>query len=1013
MRAPEDLPRTRPARRPGRRRWWLIGAIAVVVVILASLKSLATLYTDSLWFSSVHQHRVWSTLLGVKVGLFLSFFFVFFVVLWANLIACDRLAGPPAADAEDELVRRYQQAVRPYAARVYAAIAVVLALIAASGTIGEWQNWILFRNAQSFHRTDPQFGRDLGYFIFKLPFETFVVNWVLVSLIVMLVVTIVFHYLNGGIRAQRVSPRVRPAVKAHLSLLLAIIALAKAAAYYLQRFSLDNAQDGYVSGAGYTDVHARLPAYDLLIFVSLGVAVLLLINIRRQGWTFPVIAVGVWAFVALVVGVIYPAILQAVRVTPNQVTLEKPYIDRNISATRRAYGLTDVAQKSISGTSAAGSSLSSGDDTTLQNIRLWDPSPLIALPTFQRQQDLRQYYTFQQVAVDRYDIKGKETPVIIGVRQVDPSEVSNPSWVNTHLVYTHGEGAAVAVASTDSGGYPVYSVKGVPPTSTSGLPTITQPDVYFGLDDPGYVVADTKQPELDYSLPNGTNQTTSYNGGGGVRIGSFLTQAAFALRLGDFNLLVSNQITDHSRMLFVRDVQAMAEKAAPFLSYDHDPYAAIVNGHLDWILDAYTTTAYYPYSQNADTLSLPLDNNLPVSFNYVRNSVKVVVDAYTGKMTFYDMDPSDPILRAYAQAFPGLFTPASQMPTQLRDHLRYPEDIFEAQAAVYGRYHLTTEQAFYDGANAWSVSVTEGTAQTITLSETENAQGQIVTGPPVPMSPLYQVFQQPFTDRQSFAEVDAYVPNLVTNPNAQNLTGYLVADSDPGQYGRLTVYETPTGTSIYGPAQAESNMDANQAVSSKLSLLDQHGSQVILGNILVVPLGQSVLYVRPLYTTSANSQPQLDYVITEYQGKVGFETTLAAALADVGLHPGTSTSPSTTPTTPTSPTTSSSSEAAAQQQLQRAASDYQQAENALKLGDLGTYGTDIQAMDNAVAAAQQDLGASASGATTTPATGSAPTATTTTTTPRTKAGKGSGPSTTKATKSSGSSSTKASDSGEA
>ena len=351
MRTPQDL---RPApggaqRRP--RRWWIIGAVVVLIIILASLKSLATLYTDSLWFSSVHLHRVWSTLLAVKVGLFASFGAVFFVVLWVNLLVCDRL-GPthavvrPRGRAGPSLPARRSA---PTPAGSTSAVAVVLALIAASGTIGEWNNWILFTHGVPFGVKDPQFGMNVGFFVFKLPFLEFLVNWSLVVLVVILVVTAAFHYLNGGIRAQRVSPRVRPAVKAHLSVLLALIALVKAAGYVLQRYQLVTSNNGYVEGAGYTDVHARLPALELLFFVSLFAAAILLYNIRRQGWTLPVLAVGVWAFVALVIGVIYPAVLQALKVNPAQSTLEQPYIQRNITATRAAYGLDHVQASSFHG----------------------------------------------------------------------------------------------------------------------------------------------------------------------------------------------------------------------------------------------------------------------------------------------------------------------------------------------------------------------------------------------------------------------------------------------------------------------------------------------------------------------------------------------------------------------------------------------------------------------------------------------------------------------------------------
>jgi uncharacterized membrane protein (UPF0182 family) len=986
MRAPRDLSSVRVPRRPRRLRVWLVVLAVILIVLIASLKSIVTLWTDSLWFSSIDQHRVWSTLIGVKVGLFVGFGAVFFVGLWANLIACDRLAGVPAEDAEDELVRRYQRAIRPYAGRVYAAIALVLALIAASGTIGEWQNWILFRNSTSFGVTDPQFHRDVSYYVFKLPFETFVVNWVLVSLIVMLVVTAIFHYLNGGIRAQRVSPRVRPAVKAHLSLLLALIALAKAAGYYLQRYNLLNGQDGYVNGAGYTDVHARLPAYGLLILVSIAVAGLLLYNIWRQGWLWPVIAVGVWAFVALVVGVIYPAVLQALRVTPAQSTLELPYIHRNIQATRAAYLLNDIGQQQVTGKLSPSAESLNALQPTLNNMRLWDPDPSITQLTFQRQQNQRSYYTFQSVAIDRYTVHDKVTPAIIGVRQLDPTGIPSPSWVNTHLQYTHGEGVALAPANQTSTvgtgqSSPNYTIRDVPPTSAKGYPVLRQPDVYFGLNNPGYVVVNTKQAELDYpSTTGGATVNTHYASTGGVRIGNWFTKAAFALRLGDFNLLVSSQVTDHSRIMFVRDVMAMAQKAAPFLSYDHDPYAAVVNGHIDWILNAYTTSAGYPYSQNANSQLLPPGSGLPSSLNYVRNSVVVVVDSYTGKITFYDIDPHDPVLEAYSKAFPGLFT-TTAMPQDLQAHMRYPEDIFSVQAALYGRYHLTQPQAFYTSANAWSVSPTSGVSQNLTYS-TQTVGGVTVTGPPIPMSPLYQVLHEPGTsgEDQRLTELDAYVPfqpySQSTNFTAQNLTGFLIADSDPGKYGRLNVYKEPTNLVVQGPAQAEAKMSQNQQVSQNFTLLDQHGTYAVLGNILVVPLGQSVLYVRPMYVSSrSNPQPQLNSVIVEYNGAVGYASTLQAALVAV-LGPNvpnlSGSSPPSTPTTPTTPTTPGSpSSSQVQTDIANALNAYNAAQAALKNGDFATYGSEIAAMHQALQAAQQALAAS------TPA---APSATTTTTT---------------------------------
>jgi uncharacterized membrane protein (UPF0182 family) len=978
VRTPDDLSARRPAQRRFRARWWLIGAAVVLVILLASLHSLASIYTDSLWFSSVHLHNVFSTLLLVKLGLFGSFGAIFFVVLWVNLVVCDRLTGADiAAVQEDELVRRYQQIVRPYASRLYIGLALVMALIAASGTIGEWQNWILFRHGGSFHATDPQFHKDIGFYVFKLPFLSFIVDWTLAILIVTLIVTTVFHYFNGGIIPQRGFPRVRPAVKAHLSVLLALIALTKAAGYVLQRWSLVNAQDGYVNGAGYTDVHARLPAQTLLVVVSVFAAAILLYNIRRQGWTLPILAVGIWAFVALVVGVIYPALLQTLKVTPAQSSLEAPYIQRNINATRAAYGLTNVKSSNFAATTNVSASTVDQATQTLNNIRLWDPDPTITLQTFLREQQIRSYYTFQSVSVDRYTVDGQLTPVIIGVRQVSDANLPASSWVNTHLQFTHGNGAVIALANQDSNQNPVYGISDVPPQSSNGLPKITQPDVYFAVGDNGYVVANTKQPEVDYERGDGSNVESHYKGSGGVQLSSFLRRAAFALRLGDFNLLISDQITSGSRIMFVRDPVQMAQKAAPFLSFDHDPYAVVNNGQIDWIVDAYTTTNQYPYSQNADTQQVATGSTLPGSYNYVRNSVKVVINAYTGQMTFYAIDQSDPILQAYESAFPNMFTPLSKMSPALQAHLRYPEDIFSIQSAIYGRYHLTSPSAFYAASDAWQLSPTAGAgpqSQALLAQNTFNSQGELISTNPARMAPLYQVFAEPGTTTQAFTITDGFVPASQSNSSGSgqnfNLSAFMVGDSDPGHYGQLTVYQTPQGT--FGPANADSFIDANNTVSKDISLLDQKGSQVLLGNTLMVPVGQSMIYLRPLYVASTtNPLPQLNSVIGVLGKNVYIETSLAQTLSDIFKTPVTTNAGS--PTTGVSPTTPTGTlPSAVQQDLTTAQNLYNQAQTALKAGDLGTYQSDITAMDAQIAAAQQTLG--------TQSTSSSSTATTTTTT---------------------------------
>jgi hypothetical protein len=580
--------------------------------------------------------------------------------------------------------------------------------------------------------------------------------------------------------------------------------------------------------------------------------------------------------------------------------------------------------------------------------------------------------------VDRYVLGGVYNPVLIGVREISPSGVPSQTWVNTHLQYTHGNAAAVAPAnqtSNTTNANPVFAVSGIPPASSQGLPKITQPNVYFGLGESGYVVANTKQAEVDYQQSNGNNIESHYSKSGGVQLSNFFSKAAFALRLGDFNLLISSQITDKSRIMFVRDPLAMAQKAAPFLSFDHDPYAVIYRGQIDWILDGYTTTSNYAYSQNAGSQQVAIGSTLPSNYNYVRNSVKVVVNAYTGQMTFYDIDPSDPILQAYSAAFPHMFVPIRDMPAGLQAHLRYPEDIFSVQSAIYGRYHLRNPQQFYAASNAWQLSPTAGAgpqSQALLAQNTYNNQGQLISTTPARMSPQYQVYSLPGTDptnpdSQAFTVSDGFVPATQTSGSSStqnfNLTAWMVGMSDPTNYGQLNLYQVPQGT--VGPANADAEIQADNNVSSAITLLNQHGSQVLLGETLMVPIADSMVYIRPLYVAaSSNPQPKLEYVVAVLGGTVAFDTSLSAVMSDI-THvalPSSSTGGSSTGTVP----------AALSSILAAAQTDYDNAQAALKAQNLSQYQADIAAMEQQLASAQDVLNATTGGTTTTTTTTTIP-----------------------------------------
>jgi hypothetical protein len=617
----------------------------------------------------------------------------------------------------------------------------------------------------------------------------------------------------------------------------------------------------------------------------------------------------------------------------------------------------------------------------LKNIRLWDPDSSISLQTFNRQQAIKSYYQLQSLGVDRYTVGAQVTPVLIGVRYISPGNLPSQSWVNQHLQYTHGDGAVIALANrAQSNGNPTYGIRDVPPTSSHGLPKITQPNVYFASGETGYVIADTKQLELNYQKGNGTNVESHYASTGGVQVSSLLKRAAFALRLGDFNLLISDQITDKSRIMFVRDPVQIAQKAAPFLTFNQNPYAVVSGGQIYWIVDGYTTTNQYPYSQNADTQQVASGSSLPGSYNYVRNSVKVVINAYSGKTTFYNADKNDPILQAYESAFPNMFTPLSKMSPGLQAHLRYPPDIFSIQSAIYGRYHLKSPAEFYSASNAWQLSPTAGAgpqSQSLQVQVTFNQQGQEISSSPSRMAPLYQVtsLPGPSSQTQALTVTEAYVPATESNAsgaNNLNLSAFMMGTSDPTDYGRLTVYETPQGKT--GPANADAYINENQAVSSKITLLDQHGSEVLLGNTLMVPVGQSIVYLRPLYVASSSSPlPQLTYVIGVLGQRVVIKGTVAETLSSLLNVPVSSGGSQGNPAgsgngTGTVP-------AAVQSALAQAQADYTNALAALQAGDLGTYQTDINLMQQEITDAQ---GALTPTSTTTTTTTTTPTSTTTT-----------------------------------
>jgi uncharacterized protein len=992
MRAPDDLPRRpRRAGRGRRGRTALIVGVIAVIVLLTSLRGIARFYTDFLWYDSLDQSGVWRGVLGAKVVLAILFIAVFFVLAWANLFIADRIAPPfRVAGPEDELLERYHDLVSDRAGWVRVVVAGLLALIAGSGVSAEWNSWILFTNGGDFGVDDPQFGRDVGFYVFKLPFLSFVVDWLFASLLIVLIVTIVAHYLNGGIRVQPPSPRVTPQVKAHLSVLLAALAIVKAVDYWLQRFELTVSSRGVVDGATYTDVNAQLPALNLLVLISVAAAVLFIANIFRRGWALPVLAVGLWVFVAVVAGGIYPQIVQSFQVRPNESAKERPYIQRNIDATLDALDLNGVTVQRFTPNTDTGSVELAGAEPTIRNIRLWDPAASLSGQTFEQLQRIRNYYAVDDIDVDRYQINGESTQVNIGARSISPDDVPGDSWEAAHLAYTHGYGVVLAPSNATVSNEPDFLVGNVPPEIDPALTdsgfSLEQPQLYFGEDLDGYVVVGTDRAEIDFQDENNETQTTSYEGDDGVPANSLVRRAAFALRFGDLNPLISDFMTDDSKVIYMRDVVDRVHALAPFLDADADPYPAVIDGRITWIVDMYTTTDRYPYGQEAETDQLTSGSGLNHDFNYVRNSVKATVDAYEGTVTLYVVDDEDPIIETYADAFPDLFTDGDEMSDELRSHLRYPEDLFRIQTAAYGRYHLDDPDAFFTQEDAWRVARDPGTAGADPTTPVTDEQGQLTGEQRAPrISPYYQLLQLPQEGAAAptpEAEMVLMRPFVPFSPDDSNqlLTAFMAARMDGDNYGDLVVYELSAQELPPGPGIAAASISADEDVSVLRNRLGTGGSEVRFGNLLLVPIDNALLYVQPFYVVGeGRNLPLLQQVIVTYGDDVVIEETLSAALTSLfggqtavtqeqpsAPTPGEAdTDPGGTGPAPddTAPSGSAAEQAAAL--LDQANELFAQADEALTNGDLGIYEDRVQEARDLVDQAIDLLGADGSGSTAT------------------------------------------------
>jgi hypothetical protein len=986
-------------RRPFGLRAWLIVAAAIVVVLLLSLRGLARFYTDYLWFKDVGFAHTWRALLSAKAVPALIFSAVFFVVILVNLVVADRVAprfrgtGP-----EDEIIERYRGYVAPYAGRVRILVALFFSLIMGSGVSAQWQNWILFSNSTSFGKKDPQFHKDISFYVFRLPFLQFAAGWIFAALLVVLIVSAVFHYLNGGIRLQSPFQRVTPQVKVHLSVLLGLMALTKTYQYYLAQFALTKSRSGFVDGATYTDVHAHLPALRLLIVISIAAAGLFIVNIWRRGWVFPIIAVGLWGFISIVVGTIYPAVIQKFQVQPNELTKEQPYIKLNIAATRDAFGLANISTQQFTYDGTLNKAATTAAKLpTLDNVRLYDP--LQAQDAFKITQEVTPFYSFTDVDVDRYKIGYERAkPILASVRELDLAHLPDNSWTSQHLVYTHGYGAVAAAANEVNTDQPSYVLTGIPPTGELKTNLDTRhTGVYFGEGLNGYSIVDTKVAEQE-ATSTGNTKATTYQGLAGVKVSSFLRKSALALRFGDWNLLVSGQVTNNSRVIYVRDVKQRVQTIAPFLKFDSDPYPVIVGGSIKWVLDAYTTSNDYPYSQSIHPQE-PLTSGLNTDFNYVRNSVKATVDAYDGTVRFYVVDPTDPIIKTYRKAFPELFQDVNTMDPGLRAHLRYPEDIFSAQTEQYALYHITDPVQYFNKQAIWDISPSPDTSSAAPVASAVaggNNGGRNNTLLPSgsPINPLYLTMGLPKTKDQTAPSPAEFVLERSFTPRRKGgiLSAFVFARSDGANYGKLVVYEVPD-TSAPSPGQAATLIQSDQFISSEFTLLGNTGSKVVQGDVQLLPIGNAIMYVRPVWVLGEGNTtfPRYEFVAAA----VGQHAVLGCDMQDAvtallnntqtrlqtspnrrcsGAEPpvttpgggGTTTTTTTAPGTQTT-VTAPPSNASATQLLKDAQTEFDLANTALANQDLAGYQSHNARAAKDVAAAATKLNVSATTTTTTTA----------------------------------------------
>jgi len=858
---------------------WPRFVVPTIIILLAAgvlISIAAGIFTDFLWYRSVSQSRVFTTTYTTRWLLFLVGAVLMMAVTGANIVFAYRLRPREVQAAGQQGVEAYRQAIDPHRRGITIVLLALIGLIAGLTASGNWQTWLLFVNRVHFGVTDPQFNLDLSFFVFVYPFLRLALSFLFAAVLLSLVLAFAVHVLYGGIRpARRAQPT--PGARAHLFALVGVFIALKAIAYWVDRYGISFSQRGVVqTGASYTDVNAVLPAKTVLAVIAVLCALLFLAGALRRGALLPAIGFGLLVLSAVLIGGVYPFVIQQFVVKPNEQVKERPYIGREIASTRTAYAVAGAKVIGYPAIAAEPPAKLAAAAASMPDLRQLDPGVVDA--SFQQLQQVKGYYQFPSVlGMDRYVIGQNQQPqdVVVSVRDMAGPPAGQANWINTHLIYTHGYGfvAASASTATPASGNPMFAESDIPPTGELGT---FQPRIYFGNEEASYVIVGGRQPELDFpNASTGGQQNNTYHGGGGVPIGSFISRLLYAVKFRDLNIMLSSAIASRSRILYIRNPLARVAKVAPFLTLDGSYYPVVAGGQILWVVDGYTATNNYPYSKRISLRQVTSNTYSPGGsavgptneINYIRNSVKVTVNAYTGEVHIYQWGAADPVLQTWMKVFPGLVSPQSAIPAPLRQHLRYPEVLFDAQRQVLAQFHVLQPQAFYGGQNFWSVPDDPAVPAQFSVSQ----------------PPYYLTLSMPGTAAPEFSLTGLFTPRA-----RSNLAAFMAVNSNPLSpgYGQIQILELPQDTAILGPQQVQSNFESDPSASIELTQLRKGGSRVTLGNLVTVPLGGGLLSVEPVYVAASalnnsGSYPQLKRVFTFYNGQVGYANTLTASLAQL------------------------------------------------------------------------------------------------------------------------------------